>query len=172
MTPSSGTLLEEALEAWEDARRGVTAELENLPAERFDFRLDPDTRSVGELGAHVLEVSAMMVGELCRDDTDFRRAPFPALVREHAGGLSDLRERGELLEALERTLVEGMARFREAGELHMLQLVRRFDGRHGTRLAWLHHGISQEMYHRGQLALHARTLGLVPALTKRIRGDG
>ena len=52
----------------------------------------------------------------------------------------------------------------------MLQLIRRFDGKMGTRLAWMHHGISHEEYHRGQLALYARLLGRVPALTQLIQG--
>jgi uncharacterized damage-inducible protein DinB len=53
----------------------------------------------------------------------------------------------------------------------MLQNIRRFDGEMGTRLAWMHHGISHEEYHRGQLALYARLMGRVPALTKRILGQ-
>ncbi len=165
-------LLEESLEAWEDARRGVLEEARNLPAHRFDFRPSPGTRSVGELCAHILEVSEMMVGELCREDTDFRRASFEELLESHAADVRHLRDKEPLLQAMESTLEEGLARFREVGELHMLQLVRRFDGERGTRLAWLHHGIAQEMYHRGQLALYARAMGLVPALTQRIRGAG
>ncbi|RMD96511.1 MAG: hypothetical protein D6814_11245, partial [Calditrichaeota bacterium] len=38
--------------------------------------------------------------------------------------------------------------------------------------AWLHHGIEQEMYHRGQITLYERLLGIEPALTRRIRGMG
>jgi uncharacterized damage-inducible protein DinB len=34
----------------------------------------------------------------------------------------------------------------------------------------MHHGISHEEYHRGQLALYARLFGEVPALTKAIQG--
>jgi uncharacterized damage-inducible protein DinB len=34
----------------------------------------------------------------------------------------------------------------------------------------MHHGISHEEYHRGQLALYARLVGQVPALTRRILG--
>ena len=34
----------------------------------------------------------------------------------------------------------------------------------------MHHGVSHEEYHRGQLALYARLLGHVPALTKLIQG--
>lgn len=166
------SLLDETLEAWADARQGVIEELENLPAEAFAARPVPGMRSVAEMAVHILEVAQMMVGELCREDTNFRRLPWPELLEMHAGGLLQLTERDDLLEALRSTLEEGIERFREVGELHMLQTIERFDGEQGTRLAWLNHGIAQEMYHRGQLAAYARLLGKVPALTKRIQSAG
>jgi DinB family len=82
------SILEEALDAWSDTRRGVIDEVMNIPAGKFDFRPADEVRTVAEKG---------------------------------------------------------------------------------TRLAWLCHGISHEMYHRGQLALYQRLLGIEPALTKRIR---
>jgi len=36
-------------------------------------------------------------------------------------------------------------------------------------MAWLWHGIDQEMYHRGQITVYARLLGIEPALTKLIK---
>ena len=66
-------------------------------------------------------------------------------------------------------MAEAEKKFRAAGELEMLQRITRFDGRLGTKLAWLHHGIAQEMYHRGQLVTYARLMGIEPALTRRIR---
>ncbi|MEJ2337034.1 MAG: DinB family protein, partial [Gemmatimonadales bacterium] len=166
------SLLDEALEAWTDARQGVIAELENLPAESFTARPVPGMRSVAEMAVHILEVAQMMVGELSREDTDFRRLPWPDLLQLHAGDLLQLTERDELLAALRTTLEEGIERFREVGELHMLQTIERFDGERGTRIAWLQHGIAQEMYHRGQLAVYARLLGEVPAMTMRIEAAG
>ncbi len=168
---AADSLLDEALEAWEDTRRGVVAEVENVPAERFGFRPEDEVRSVEELVLHIMEVSEMMVGELTRPDGSFRRRPFPELVDEHAGALEGVSGKDDLLDALEGTLGRGLERFRDAGEIHMLGTIQRFDGRRGTRLGWLHHGISQEMYHRGQLCTYQRLMGLVPALTKRIRGD-
>lgn len=168
---AADSLLEEALEAWEDARRGVVAEVENVPADRFGFRPEEEVRSVEELVLHILEVSEMMVGELTRPDGSFRRRPFPELLDEHAGALEGLSGKDDLLEALDATLERGLDRFRDAGEVHMLGSIQRFDGHRGTRLAWLHHGISQEMYHRGQLCTYQRLMGLVPALTQRIRGE-
>jgi uncharacterized damage-inducible protein DinB len=166
------TLFDEALEAWADARNGVIEEIENLPADRFDFRPAPGVRSVAELAVHILEVSLMMVGELTKDDDlDFTRTQFPKLMAKYSKPVANLRTKRELLAALRRTLKEGLATFREAGEIHMLQTMIRFDGERGTRLSWMYHGIDQEMYHRGQLALYARLIGVTPALTKRIRGE-
>lgn len=168
---AADTLLEEALEAWEDARQGVIAEARNVPADRFDFRPEEEVRSVEELIVHIMEVSEMMVGELVREDGSFRRRPFSELLEEYAGHLHRLSGKQELLEALQATLQAGMTRFRRVGDIHMLGTIERFDGRRGTRLAWLQHGVAQEMYHRGQLCTYQRLMGRVPALTKRIRGE-
>ena len=166
------SILDETLDAWAEARQGVIDELENIPAASFAARPLPEMRSVAEMAVHILEVAQMMVGELCSVDTNFRRLPWPELLKKHGGGLLELTEREDLLAALRSTLSDGIDRFREVGELHMLQAIERFDGQRGTRLAWLHHGIAQEMYHRGQLAVYARLLGEVPALTKQIQSTG
>jgi len=163
------SLLEEALESWDGVRAGLIAELDLIPADQFDFRPTPEVRSVGGLAVHLLESAAMMVGELTRADTDFKRLPFPKLVAEHAGELSALTGKTALLEALKTQVEGGIQAFAAAGELHMLQLIERFDGKRGTRLAWLQHGIDHEMYHRGQVTVYARLLGIEPALTRMIR---
>lgn len=164
------TILEETLEAWQDARIGVIEELENIPANKFDFRPAKDVRSVKELAIHILEVAMMMTGELTRSDTNFRRAPWPKLLMMHAAPAYRVTTKQQILKLMRTQLKDGMKAFQKAGELHMLQFILRFDGKPGTRLAWLHHGIDQEMYHRGQLTTYARLLGLEPALTQRIRG--
>ena len=163
-------LLEEVLEAWSGARMGVVEELSNIPAKDFDYRPTKDVRSVLELGIHILEVAMMMTGELTRPDTNFRRAPWPQLLKMYAAPAYRLKTKPEMLRLLRSQLKDGIALFRQAGELHMMQLIERFDGRPGTRLAWLNHAIDQEMYHRGQLTTYARLLGREPALTQRIRG--
>jgi len=164
-------LLEEALEAWEDVRRGVLEEAEVIPDERYGDRPDPDARSVAELLHHILVSGEMMVGELTRKDGDFTRQSFPEHVAEHAADVPDDPDPEDLRHLLRMRFAEGAAAFRGYGELEMLQHIRRFDGKRGTRLAWLNHGIAHEMYHRGQLALYARTMGVVPALTRKIRGE-
>ena len=127
---------------------------------------------VDEVIKRVMRGFDRAIGELTREETDLRRASFPTLIAQHSKPIRGLTTKRELLPALRRTLRDGVKAFRDAGELHMLQYLVRFDGQPGTRLAWFHHGISQEEYHRGQLALYQRLLGITPALTKLIQSSG
>ncbi len=170
--PSFDSLLAETLEAWRDAREGVIAELRNIPDKQLDFRPEAGARSVRELAQHILEVAMMMTGELTRPDTNLQRAPWPRLLAMYAKPAWRAKSRARLLALLRSQQRAGEKKFLKAGELHLLQLITRFDGELGTRLAWLNHGIAHEMYHRGQLALYARLMGRTPALTKAIAGEG
>lgn len=164
------SLLDEALEAWAYTRSGVLEEARALPEKDFAHRASEKSRSVIELLQHVIESGLLMSGELSRPDGDFRRKSYEGLLIEYARGISGMRSKRQLLAALRQTHTDGEKRIRASGELHMLQLINRFDGQRGTRLAWMNHGISHEEYHRGQLAVYARMVGRVPALTKRIQG--
>ncbi len=166
----TNTLLEEALEAWRDARQGVIAEVRNIPPSRFDFRPMTEVRSVAELASHIVETGLMWSNELTRQTADFTRKSFPAFIKHYASGVGGVRTKGELLRLLTSSHRAGATQIREAGEVQMLQYVRRFDGGRGTRLTWMHHGIAHEEYHRAQIALYARLLGKTPALTRLIHG--
>ncbi len=165
------SLLEETIEAWEGTRDGIIAEVENIPPKQFDFRPAEESRTVSELVLHIMEVSLMMAGELTRDDTNFHRAPWPKLLAMYNKPIEGLQSKRELTSALRSTLRDGVKAFRNAGELHLLQLITRFDGKRGTRLAWFNHGIAHENYHQGQLTTYQRLIGVTPALTKLIQGS-
>ena len=164
------TLLDEAIEAWGDARQGVIAEARNIPPSAFDFRPTPEMRSVAELVLHIVETGLMWSNELTRPTADFTRKSFPAFIKHYARGVDRVRAKGELVRLLTSSYRAGVKRIREAGEVRMLQYVRRFDGERGTRLSWMHHGVAHEEYHRAQIALYARLLGRTPALTRLIHG--
>lgn len=168
---SAVTLLAEAIESWEYARQGVIAEAEGLPEEQWSFRPHDGARSFAEIVRHVLESGLMMVGELTDPEGDFTRDVPGGFIVHHAGHLPADAGPSEMKSLLSSTLAEGVAKLQEAGEVAMLQTIRRFDGELWTRLAWLHHGIAHEEYHRGQLAMYARIQGLVPALTRLIHGQ-
>lgn len=165
------SLLDEALEAWQYTRAGVIEEIDNLSEADLKFRPHAEGRTAAELAIHIVESGLMMAGELTRPDGNFRRKSFPQFIKEYAGDIRQTMKRAELVRLLKRTHAEGDHKIRAAGELLMLQTIIRFDGKQGTRLAWMNHAVSHEEYHRGQLALYARLVGRVPALTKRIRGE-
>ena len=164
------TLLDELLEAWEYTRAGVISELKNLPDASLTFRPSPESRSAAEIAIHIAESGLMMAGELSRPDGNFQRQSFPEFMKEYAKGVKATTNKKALLSLLARTHQDGDKKIRRAGELHMLQLITRFDGERGSRVAWMNHGIAHEEYHRGQLALYARLVGKVPALTQLIYG--
>jgi uncharacterized damage-inducible protein DinB len=168
--PPINSVLEETLEAWQGTRQGLIAEVRNIPAARFDFRPSRESRSVTELVQHMLEVTMMMTGELTRPDTNLHRAPWRKLLRLYAKPAWRATTKPALLRLLATQINDGARKFRRAGELSLLQLITRFDGLPGTKLAWWNHGIAHEEYHRGQLALYARLMDIEPALTRLIRG--
>ncbi len=166
------TLLDERLEAWGFTRQGLVAELENLPEDGMGFRPTDEVRSVRELIIHIVEAGKMAAHELTDPEGDFGRQGYWDHIQEHIGPMPENASRQELIELLRATHQEGERKYREAGELAMLAPIRRFDGKLGTRLAWLDHHIAHEEYHKGQLATYARLMGLVPALTQMIHGTG
>ncbi len=170
MTQPAATLLEEALAGWTFARQGFVAEVQDTPDEDWDFRPHPNAQSVRELVVHILQSGRMMTGELTRSDGDFQRQSVDGHFAEYAADIPADGTPEVLRGLLSSTLVDGLARFRDAGEIHMLQLIRQFDGSFATRYSWFHHGVAHEEYHRGQLATYARCMGRIPALTRMIHG--
>lgn len=166
---STTSLLEEALDAWADARRGVIAELRSVPAGQIDFRPAEGAQSVAEIAQHIVDTARMWCGELSSPAGDFTRKSFPGFIREYGTPKKERPgDKAGLVRLLRSTHTQGVRQLRATGEVGMLQTIRRFDGKLWTRLAWLQHGVAHEEYHRGQLALCVRLLGKTPALTKLI----
>src|SRR3989442_5827596 len=106
------SLLEEAIKSGEDARTGAIAEVENIPPKDFAFRPAEGVRSISELVVHIMEVGLMMVGELTRNDGDFKRKAYTKLIDEYAAAIQDLTRKRDLLATLRRTFREGVTAFR------------------------------------------------------------
>ena len=164
------TVLEEVLEAWKYTRAGVISEIRNLPDVSLKFRPATNSRTAAEIAIHIAESGLMMAGELSRPDGNFRRKSFPQFMKEYTKGMKPASNKKQLIQLLTKTHDDGVKKIQKAGELHMLQLITRFDGELGSRIAWMNHGVAHEEYHRGQLALYARLVGRVPALTQLIYG--
>ena len=163
-------IFDELLTDWRYVREGTIAEIENLPAAKFEQTPAGLPRTGLDLANHIVEVARMMVGELTREAGDFQRKGYFELIAEHAQKGDVGRSKREVLDLLKRSHAEGEASLRAAGAERMAEPIRQFNGEYASRLSWLHHGIAHEEYHRGQLAIYARLYGEKPALTKLIEG--
>jgi uncharacterized damage-inducible protein DinB len=161
----------ESLDAWRYVRQGTIAEVANIPEGDFDYRPSPDVKSVRELVQHILEGSMLTAGELTRDEPNFQRKSFADLMDEHAERARDAHSKQELLDLLTSQIDEGITRFKQVGGDAMMGPVTNFDGSTWSRMQWFFHGMTEEMYHRGQLTTYERLMGLVPALTQQITGS-
>lgn len=162
-------LLDEALGSWAAARQNLIAEVENIPPDGLDYRVGEGGRSVAEIVRHVVESGVIFAGEVARADGDFWRAPFSAFHQDYCGSLPEASGRADMIDLLNTTMLQADSTIRAAGAEHMLGSMRGISGAPGTRLATLHFAVAHEFYHAGQIALCARAMGVIPALTKRFQ---
>lgn len=166
-----GTLFEEALGAWKTCRGITVAELDNIPPDKLDYRPAPESRSLAELVIHIIDSGRAFAGEVARPDGDLTRKPPPELYAEYASGATTADGKAALIERLRATGDEMDRLLRAAGADHMLGVIQGIFGQPVTRFAMLHFAIEHESYHRGQLAVCAREMGRVPALTQMLEAS-
>ena len=160
------THLGEILTKWYNVRRGLVREINSIPPARLTFRATLEMRSIIDVVQHVLEFSIITVEELLREDTNLHRASMSQLANVYAPNISRADTQEKLVNLLVEQYKDAELRLREAGDLHMQQLVPKLEGAKETRMTILQDTIQHEMYHRGQLTVYVRLLGLEPALTK------
>jgi uncharacterized damage-inducible protein DinB len=160
--------LEGIIGSWKEVRAGLLNEAEQIPADKFSFQATPDTRSIAQLLQHLIEAQKFLVGEACRPDTNLLRQSFADQIKHYAPGVSAVTEKEGLLNLLRMSMEEAEVQLRAAG-VELNNTMKRFDGKEMTKLAFLSFAIAHEMYHRGQLTVYERLLGIEPALTQRFR---
>ena len=157
--------IEQICEQWQDVRNGLIKEVELVPAEQFGFRAAPETRSVIELLHHIIESERVLAGEMCRDNTNFKRG-FPAMIAEFAGHVKQAATKEAVLDLLRSSLEETHETVRQFGDANFAKMMTRFDGREQPKYLMLNFTVAHEMYHRGQITVYERLLGIEPALTQ------
>jgi uncharacterized damage-inducible protein DinB len=70
---------------------------------------------------------------------------------------------------LRSSLEETKAMVVSFGDASFEQTMTRFDGKQCTKIEMLNFTVAHEMYHRGQLTVYERLLGIEPALTQFFR---
>lgn len=151
---------------WKEFRKGLIAEVEQIPEDKFDFRATPETRTIAELLQHIVEIQKMLTGETGRADGNLRRQSFADHVNEYAPEVKSVTDKNGLLELLRSSMEVCEASIRSNDDL-MQGMVGGLDGKSTPKLKVVNFAISHEMYHRGQLTVYERLLNLEPALTKQ-----
>ncbi len=141
------------LAAWEHEAQSTLKLLRALPEAQYDFRPDPEGRSLGELAWHLAEVDAYITEGVLSGRFEFQRR-LPGL--ERPGTVA------ELAPGYERVHRECISRIRAMKPEDLEQRITFVDRdlRAGDAL-WnvlLHHLI----HHRGQLVLMCRLAGGTP----------
>ena len=160
--------VDEICDAWREVRSGFIREVESIPADQFGFRPAEGSRSVLEILQHIVESERVLSSEICCDDTNLKRAPLE-LVAQHAGQVKAADTRDAILELLGSSLNESMQRVRDFGDEKLEQMMPESNGKQLVKRAMLNLVVGHEMYHRGQVTVYQRLLGVEPALTKFVR---
>lgn len=160
-------IVEETLARWYGTRENVIAEVRNIPADSFDFRPHPGSRSVGELALHIAASGLVFAGEIAREKGDLWRQSQPAFYREYAGHLPPSATREEALRHLDVSRADALEQVRRLPPEQLLAPMRAIGGLPESRLSVLEFCIAHEFYHCGQLTVYARSLGVVPAMTQK-----
>ena len=143
--------LERFMQLW-DAEAARTAKvLAALPEDQYDFRPDPEGRSLGELAWHLAEPEGH--GPLAIERGGFSRDVKPA-------GLERPRAVRELAPAFERVHRDALVRVKKLTPADLERSIPFFNGQPISvrNILWdflLLHGI----HHRGQLSMMARQAG-------------
>ena len=157
-------------ESFRTVRKNTLAIAQDIPEEKYGFRPAPDTRSVGELLAHIAvcySFQHQVHGQERR--TTLAGFDFPALMQRLSAEEKTPRTKEQTIELLKTSgekwagWLEGLADDFLGEQVAMPQGATpasrsRFD----MILSVKEH----EMHHRGQLMLIERILGIVPHLTR------
>ena len=137
--------------SWDAEAKKTAQLLRALPANQYDFRPDPEGRTLGQLAWHLAEIEGYMSSGVAAGTFDFN-AKIPGLERP--------RTVADLAPGYERVHADAVARVRHLTADDFLRTMRFFDGSMMPieRILWdalFRHLI----HHRGQLTLMCRLAG-------------
>ncbi len=164
----------ELASSFRTVRKNTLMIAQDIPEEKYGFRPAPETRSVGELLAHIslsYSFQHQIHGQERR--TSMAGFDFPTLMRRLTAEEKDPRTKEQTLELL-RTSGEKWAGWLEGlTDDFLAEQVVMPPGRtppSRSRFDMILSVKEHEMHHRGQLMLIERIIGIVPHLTRDMQG--
>lgn len=164
MTPLYST--RQLAEGMRAVRANTILMAEDIPAERYDYRATPGTRSIGETLVHIawLWTSDRILHDEAHINTavgyDFTSHMARSTVEEKRS-----RSKGEIIELL-RVEGERQAAWLESkSDAFLAERVAMGEGSSVSRFEWILASKEHEIHHRAQLTVLDRLIGVVPRFT-------
>jgi uncharacterized damage-inducible protein DinB len=163
----------ELAESFRTVRKNTLAIAEDIPEDKYNFRPMPETRSVGELLAHIsLSQAFQKQINAVERRTNMEGFDFPSLMKRLSAEEKAPRTKAQVIEMLTKD-GESWAKWLEGLDDNFLgEVVTMPPGGappSRTRFDLLLSVKEHEMHHRGQLMLIERILGITPHLTRRMQ---
>ncbi len=163
----------ELAESFRTVRKNTLAIAQDIPEDKYDFRPMAESRSVGELLAHIALSNAFQKKINAEERrTNLDGFDFPALMKRMRADEQEPRTKAQLIELLNKE-GEDWAKWMEGLDENFLgEVITMPPGGappSRTRFDMILSVKEHEMHHRGQLMLIERMLGIVPHLTRRMQ---
>jgi uncharacterized damage-inducible protein DinB len=160
-------------ESFRTVRKNTLIIAEEIPEEKYAFRAAPETRSVGELLAHIARACTLQYKLHAVDRrSSFEGFDLPSFMKRVAAEEKEPRSKEQILEML-RTSGETWAGFVEGlSEEFLAEQVQMTPGAtppSRSRFEMILSVKEHEMHHRGQLMLIERLFGIVPHMTREMK---
>src|SRR5260370_1526583 len=160
----------ELAESFRTVRKNTILVAEDIPEEKYGHRATPDTRSVGELLAHISMASGMqeLVHWKERRNT-LEGMDFPAIIGQMMAKEKEARSKADVIDLLRKDgdrfagLLEGVT---DDFLAEYVAFPAGMTPASKSRFEMILGVKEHEMHHRGQLMLIERQIGIVPHLTR------
>jgi len=160
-------------DSFRTVRKNTVVIAQDLPKEKYAFRAAPDTRSVGELLAHLaLGPNFQYQVHAVERRTTLVGFDFPSLMKRFVAEEKEPRSKEQILDML-RSSGEKWAEWVEGltddflGE--QVQMPQGATPPSKSRFEMILSVKEHEMHHRGQLMLIERLVGIVPHMTREMQ---
>ena len=163
----------ELAESFRTVRKNTLAIAQDIPEDKYDFRPMPETRSVGELFAHIA-LAPKFQQKIHAEErrTTLAGFDFPSLMQRMIAEEKTPRTKAQVIALLTKD-GETWAKWMEGLDDNFLgEVITMPPGGTPparTRFDMILSVKEHEMHHRGQLMLIERMLGIVPHLTRRMQ---
>ena len=163
----------ELAESFRTVRKNTLIIADEIPQGEYGFRPAPDTRSVGELLAHIaLAYTLPYQVHASERRTSFEGFDFPSLMQRLRAEEKQSRSKDQTLEMLRNSGEKWAGWVQGLTDRFLAEQVQMPSGAtppSKSRFEMILSVKEHEMHHRGQLMLIERILGIVPHFTREMQ---